>query len=394
MKKLLVLGAGFLQDFVIKKAVSMGYETFALDSNPEAVGFATAHKHAVINIVDEQACLEYAQKEEIDGVVTVATDFGVLSAAYVAEHMDLPGLNYDVAKLIKNKYRVRKCLYENRADDMEQSYEVGDVCDTVELAEKLTYPVIVKPCDGSGSRGTSRVDKAENLASACLLALKESITHKAQIESFIAGNEYGAESIVIDGEINVLAIMKKRMTKPPFYAELGHTVPCGLKTDVEQKAKHCVYQAIKALGINFGAVNMDFIISNDNKIHIIDVGARMGGNLIGSCIIPYSTGFDYMGAIIRSAVGDRVEWGRKETKAVATNILAFDEGTVKIVPDMELIARRYNCEIYHHMNNGMHTNKYRTNLDGCGYVVAVGETPQEAEKRAGAAFEAIKREAF
>ena len=155
MKKLLVIGAGFLQDFVIQKAVSMRYETLTVDADPNAVGFKHAHKHAVINIVDEKACLEYAKAEQIDGVVTAATDFGVLSAAYVAQEMGLSGLKYDVAQLIKNKYRVRKCLYEAQVDDTEQAYEVNAETDIESLAKKLTYPVMVKPCDGSGSRGAS-----------------------------------------------------------------------------------------------------------------------------------------------------------------------------------------------------------------------------------------------
>ena len=42
MKKLLVIGAGFLQDFVIQKANSMGYETLAVDADPDAIGFSHA----------------------------------------------------------------------------------------------------------------------------------------------------------------------------------------------------------------------------------------------------------------------------------------------------------------------------------------------------------------
>ena len=56
MKKLLVIGAGFLQTFVIKKAKEMGYTVLTVDANPNAEGFAYADKYAIINIVDEQAC--------------------------------------------------------------------------------------------------------------------------------------------------------------------------------------------------------------------------------------------------------------------------------------------------------------------------------------------------
>ena len=155
MKKILIIGAGFLQSFVIQKAKKMGYETLAVDADPNAVGFRFADKYAVINIVDEKACLAYAQEEKIDGVLTAATDYGVLTAAYIAKEMHLEGLNYESAKLIKNKYRVRKRLFEARVDDTEQAFEVKKSTDITSLCKKLSFPVMVKPCDGSGSRGAS-----------------------------------------------------------------------------------------------------------------------------------------------------------------------------------------------------------------------------------------------
>ena len=389
MKKLLVIGAGFLQDFVIQKAVSMGYETLTVDADPDAVGFQHAHKHAVINIVDEKACLAYAREQQIDGVLTAATDYGVLTASYIAQEMNLPGLNYDVAKLVKNKYLVRKCLFENHVDDTEQAFEVDKDTDIDELAKKLTYPVMVKPCDGSGSRGASRVNYPSELRNACTYAMEGSITNRAEIESFIEGREYGAESFVVAGEPHVLTIMKKWMTEPPYYAELGHAIPCGLPDDVERKAKECVKNAIAALGINFGSVNMDMLITPDGKVYIIDIGARMGGNLIGSHIIPYGTGIDYMGAMIQNAVDDSVDLGMKDHKAVATKLLAFNEGVVKSMPDMKAIEEEYGVEIYHHMTEGMTVHEYHTNLDGCGYVVATDANVYSAEQRAQTAKELI-----
>ena len=394
MKKLLVIGAGFLQDFVIQKAVSMGYETLTIDVDPKAIGFSHAHKHAIVNIVNEKACLEYARAEKIDGVVTAATDFGVLSTAYVAQEMGLPGLKYEVAQLIKNKYRVRTCLYEAHVDDTEQAYEVDINTNIETLAQKLNYPVMVKPCDGSGSRGASRVDKAEELSQACAYAMNGSITHRAEIETFIFGQEYGAESLVVDGQIHVLGIMKKWMTKPPYYAELGHAIPSGLPAAVEDKAKACVKNAIAALGINFGSVNMDMLITSEGEIYIIDIGARMGGNMIGPCVIPYGTGIDYVGGMIKNAIGDPVDLRVNDRTAVATKLLAFEDGIVKKMPDFKAIEERYDVEIYHHMAAGMHVNEYHTNLDGCGYVVARGTTMENSELRAKLALEMVKREVF
>lgn len=394
MKKILIIGAGFLQSFVIKKAREMGYETLTVDADPNAVGFHYADKHEVINIVDEKACLAYAQKENIDGVLTAATDYGVLTAAYIAEQMNLGGLDYEVAKLIKNKYKVRKCLFEAKVDDTEQAYEVNESTDLASLCEKLSFPVMVKPCDGSGSRGASRVDDVSKFVEACQNAMAESITRRAEIETFITGREYGAESLVVNGEVYVLGIMKKWMTEPPYYAELGHAIPTDLPYEIEKRAKYCVESAIKALGINFGSVNMDMLITPEGKVHIIDVGARMGGNMIGPCIIPYGTGIDYVANMIRNAVGDEVDLTPCEHCAVTTRLLAFEEGIVKHLPDFEKIEKEFCVQIYHHLEVGQTVRQYHTNLDGCGYIISKADNIDAAIQKAEKVLEFIRETIF
>lgn len=371
MKKILIIGAGFLQDFVICKAKELGYEVLAVDADENAIGFQHADRYAVVNITDENRCLEYAKKEQIDGVLTAATEYGVLTAAYIAQEMNLPGIPYETAKLIKNKYRVRKCLLDHHVDDMGQVFEATEDTDFDTLSRKVLYPVIVKPCDGSGSRGASKVDRREDFEAACKAAIDSSASRCAEIETFYAGQEYGAESLVVNGEVHVLGIMKKWMTKPPYYAELGHGFPNDLPSEIEERAKTCVKQAIQVLGITCGSVNMDLIITAEGRIHIVDVGARMGGNMIGPCIIPYGTGIEYMEAMLKNAVGDKVDWTVKEHGAVATRLLAFHKDMViEKLPDFERLKVQYGVEIYHHMEAGQEVHTYHTNLDGCGYIVA------------------------
>ena len=394
MKSVLIIGAGFLQSFVIKRAKDLGYKTFAVDGDKNAVGFKYADFSECIDIVNEKACLEYARKNHVDGVLTAATDYGVLTASYIARELNLNGLNYESAKLIKNKYLVRKCLFENRVDDTKQAFEVNSNTDIEALSEKIDYPVMVKPCDGSGSRGAGRVDKAEDLKKACEYAMAGSITNRAEIESFVTGNEYGAETFVENGNIHVLAVMKKYMTKPPFYAELGHEYPSDLSQSLENKVCECVIRAIKALNINFGSVNMDLLISDDNKVHIVDIGARMGGNLIGSHIVPLGTGIDYIGNMIKAAVGDKTDFKSNTKSSIVTRLLAFGNGIVKQLPDFEGLERKYGVEICHHLEIGQKVREYHTNLDGCGYIVAKADKIEVAEQNSEKVLDLIKNTMF
>lgn len=380
-----MLGGGFLQTFVIKKAKELGCYVHVLDANPNAEGFKYADKYAVINIVDEDACLRYARENNIDGVLTAATDYSVLSMSRIAKELNLPGINYESAKLIKNKADVRKCLYDAKADDTGYSYEIHSIDEADLIKYKINYPVMVKPCDGSGSRGASRVDKSEDFVKACEFAMDVSITHRAVAEPFIIGREYGVESFVDNGTIHILAIMQKEMTEPPYYAELGHAIPSELNYEIEEKIKNCVKKALIALKVNHGSVNMDLLINDKGDVYIIDIGARMGGNLIGSHVVPLGTGIDYMDNMIKAAVGDPADFNPKsKPQAVATKLLALTPGVVKELPDFKRIAMEYNVNIYHHLNIGDCINEYHTNLDGCGYVVAtymdVEESMEKAEK--------------
>ena len=382
MKKLLMLGGGFLQTYVIKEAKKCGYYVLVLDCDPSAMGYAYADEHAVINIVDEEACLAYAREKQVDGVLTAATDFSVLTMSHIAEAMGLPGINYKSAKIIKNKAKVRKVLFEAKADDTGYSYEIGSLEEAEKVLGEITCPRMVKPVDGSGSRGASRVDRAEDFVKACEFAMSGSITHRAVAEPFVDGREYGVESFVNQGEIHVLGVMQKDMTQPPYYAELGHAIPSGLSYALEEKVKNCVHTAIKALGVNHGSVNMDLLINGD-EVHIVDIGARMGGNLIGSHIIPRGTGINYMANMIRAAVGDSADFRPvMDAAPVATKLLALTPGIVKALPDFDALRNEHNVVIDHHLHVGDTINEYHTNLDGCGYVVAGGTDIEDAIAKA------------
>ncbi len=373
MKKLLMLGGGFLQNFVIRKARDLGYYVYCLDANPNAEGLQSANESAVINIVDEDACLAFAREKNVDGVLTAATDYSVLTMSRIASELGLPGINYDSARLIKNKASVRKVLFDAKADDTGYSHIVDSLEYAQQIKDDVTYPVMVKPCDGSGSRGAARVDSADEFVKACETAIACSLSRKAVAEPFVHGREYGVESFVNNGDIHILAVIQKDMTLPPYYAELGHAIPSGLGYELEHKVKTCVRQALVAMGVNHGSVNMDLLINDKGDVHIVDVGARMGGNLIGSHIIPLGTGVDYMGNMIKAAVGDPVDFTPSTNGVpVATRLLALAPGIVDILPDFINIKQTYKVTIEHHLAVGDTINEYHTNLDGCGYVVATG----------------------
>ena len=75
--------------------------------------------------------------------------------------------------------------------------------------------------------------------------------------------------------------------------------------------------------------------------------------------------------MIRAAVGDATNWKPEwMPRPIATKLLALTPGKVKALPDFDEIRIRYGVQIEHHLHVGDTITPYRTNLDGCGYVVA------------------------
>ena len=135
---------------------------------------------------------------------------------------------------------------------------------------------------------------------------------------------------------------------------------------------------------------MDVLLTDEGRVHIVDIGARMGGNLIGSHLVPLGTGYDEVGNLIRMAVGDAAELpGGAAKQAVATRILALSPGVVERLPDFEALERELDIQVLHHLTTGGRITPYRTNLDGCGYVLARGDTMHEAVRKADAALQRI-----
>ena len=60
--------------------------------------------------------------------------------------------------------------------------------------------------------------------------------------------------------------------------------------------------ALDALQIRYGASHSEFKITAEGRVVAIEVGARMGGDFIGSHLVKLSTGFDFLKGVIDVAM--------------------------------------------------------------------------------------------
>ena len=257
-----------------------------------------------ISIIEKEKILEKCRDIEIDGITTIASDTAVVTVNYVASKLGLISNPDEYSVATTNKFLMRKCFAEK--DIPSPKFALVDDSDSYNI-KGFNFPLIVKPTDRSGSRGVEKVLDPAFLASAITRALNESFEHKAIIEEFVTGREISVESISYHGVHHILQITDKVTTGSPYFVELEHHQPSTLAPDTQNKVKDIVVRALKSLHIQCGASHSELKITEGGDIKIIEIGARMGGDFIGSDLVYLSTGYDFLKGVIEVALGTFTE---------------------------------------------------------------------------------------
>ena len=279
----------------------MGIETICFAWEEGALCKELCDKFYPVSTVEKEEILEICREEQIDGITTIASDVATLTVSYVAERMGLVGNPDKYAQTATNKYLMRQCFMENDVPSPKFCEAAGSV---PKLAKNFRFPVIVKPTDRSGSRGVEKVETSKDLALAVERACNESFQKRAIIEEFVEGREISVESISYKGKHYVLQITDKVTTEAPYFVELEHHQPSSLPDNIKKQVKTIVLNALDALHIQYGASHSELKITTDGDIKVIEIGARMGGDFIGSNLVQLSTGYDFLKGVIDVAFGD------------------------------------------------------------------------------------------
>ena len=301
MKKIVIIGANSFQNPLILKAKEIGYETHVFAWKDGSPGERTADFFYPISIVERERILEECKKIKPDAVASIGSDLAMLTVNYVAGKLGLPCNSMECTRVSTNKYEMRKAFLKAGVP-VPRFVKADGMTDRSEFAE-LHLPVIVKPTDRSGSRGITKLESWDGLEEAVQAAAECSFEKKAIVEEYLTGEEFSCECISFKGTHHFLAVTKKYTTGSPHFIETGHMEPSGLSEEQTGCVKKAVFQALDALGVENGASHTEFMMDEEGCVKIIETGARMGGDCIGSDLVFLSTGLDFVRMVIDTACG-------------------------------------------------------------------------------------------
>ncbi len=305
MKKLLVLAAGILQVPVIKKAKEMGIYVVAADGDKNAVGLHYADKPIVANITAEEDMLRVAKEEQIDGVIHPCSEVSMNVMGRLNDELGLSGITHEAAIRATNKHLMREA-FEKAGAPSPKSFCFDNADDAWKCFDnKFTNSGILKPSRNSGSRGIAKIQKGITQAEFKRFferSITESRDKSVMLENYIGGPEFSVEIIVWNHHVNVLTVTDKKTTESPYFVELGHNQPSVFHHEIERKVKTAAVAGVKALRVNNCACHAEIKIQ-DGKAYIMEIGARLGGDFIGTELTHLSTGIDMVAAAINCALG-------------------------------------------------------------------------------------------
>ena len=404
-KKLLILGAGVYQVPLIRRAVDAGFRVAAASWSANDPGMSLVHEPWVVDTTDKEALLKLARRMHVDAVATTGTDVAVPTLGYLCDRLGLPGIDYETALDCSNKIRMQK-RFAAAGVPAAAHRLAGSSAEAVRAARAIGFPVIVKAPNSSGSRGIAVAEKEDQIGEAFQIAARVAGSGQVLIEQALAGEEFGAQVIVVDGRVVRCLVHNDTVTPRPITVPIGHSCPSRLSRSLRKEALEVCQAAVDALRIQSAVCNAD-LIATGNGIRVLEIGARIGATGIPE-IIRLHYGLDLYETALRLAIGERPEIGLTEGPASAVLIVRsphdgklircripadldepepWEVGHTSSAPCSRLTPRSSNTpqdeqivDLHFDYSEGDQIRKFRTGPDRIGHVVVVSASSSEAEK--------------
>ncbi len=263
------------------------------------------------------------------GIVT-SSEYFVAVSARAATRLGLPGADPGAVERCRDKRRQRATLVGSRIA-VPAHFPAATPEEAAAAASDIGFPVVVKPADGTGSRGVRLCCNAADVRDHTAALLTRRHDERGQptipavlVEEYVPGPEFSVETF----GTGVIGITAKHLGPTPWFVEYGHDFPadpasvdvdlCLTATgrgegpygasDATGRAEAgagvgaVALAAIDALGLGFGPAHTEIRLGAGGPV-VIEVNPRLAGGQIPT-LVRLATGIDLVGATIDAVIGE------------------------------------------------------------------------------------------
>lgn len=289
--RVMVLAGSRWQIPIIKELKKQGHYVINVNPYEDSLAFAYADEFVLADILDREHCLQIAKEKKVDAIMSEQCDIAVPVIAYLCEQLNFPTIGSRIATLYTNKYMMREFLKEKGLPCPDYRK-----CETYEQAESflkvLNKKMIIKPMDSNSSHGVFSVYPREEFRESFLETLRFSKCEQAVLcEEYIEGTEFTVDGIQTEqGHCSLAISQKKHFEHNENVANMLYFSYQNEKFDYEQLRK-INDRYVELSGLPYGLTHAEYKY-RDGEFVLIEIGARGGGCLIASHIVPIVSGVD------------------------------------------------------------------------------------------------------
>ena len=219
---------------------------------------------------------EFAATRSIDRVECLWEPYMIL-AGRMREMLDLPGMTVADTVPFRDK-EVMKQVLDDAGIRTPRHARATTVSECREAAERIGYPLIVKPIAGAGSADTYRIDSDAELE-----AVFPALRHVPQVsvEEFVEGDDMTYDTICVDGQIahfNICRYRPRALESKQFEWVSPQTIALRDVGAPELAGGRAMGEAvIDALGFRTGYTHMEWYRKPDGEAVFGEIAARPPG---------------------------------------------------------------------------------------------------------------------
>ncbi len=293
MKSILILGAGLMQEPAIDAAHQLGYNVTVFDGNNNAYCKAKCEHFENLDLkytdLLVKRAFELHSKDPFAAVFTAGTDFS-FAVASIAKACNLPAHSVEAAKNASDKIVMRSC-FEQAGVPSPKFFEVSKTTSLESIntfVASVSYPLVVKPCDNMGARGCRLARDEQELNESIKDAIMYSKTGRAIVEEYMEGPEFSIDALVCNGEVTITGFADRHIFYPPYFIEMGHSIPTNIEKDNYEKLVKTFVKGIHSLGLTHGAAKADIKLTKTGPM-VGEIAARLSGGYMSGWTYPYAS---------------------------------------------------------------------------------------------------------
>lgn len=247
---------------------------------------------------------------------------------------------------------------------------------------KNHFPLMLKSPSSAGSKDVFKVNSMEELTYYRSKLSQKHPNESLILEDFLDGSQYLVECVVIDGDVHIVAIVEQEVTFQNRFIIMGYSLLIDPDPTFYKSISKATTDIIDLHGMKTGTCHLEMRYVK-GQWKLIETNPRISGSGMND-FIQVGLGINLVKETLKLAMGQEPDLNfRHQKQTFAQYVTVNQTGRLeKVVGKNEAInSPQVHC-VYIQPKNGTLLVPPRSMGNRYAYVIATGETKEEAKKNA------------